>query len=377
MQEKHLNVKTGRSLLRDEKEAVLELHEAIAQNDTEVVIFFCSSKYNLEKLGNELARQFDCKLIGCTTAGEISSSGYQDGGIVGASLCSSEIQVHCNMITSLDNFSLSEAAKHASDTLAAFHPAKEFDKDSMFGFLLIDGLSMLEDIAIANLFTNFGGISILGGSAGEDLSFDKTFIYSQGQFITNAAMFTVFKTTLPFKVFRIQHFQPTEIKAVVTGAEPKTRIITEINGEPAAAEYARLIGVKTKDLNTMVFSENPFMLKIGGEWYVRSIQKNNSDYSLSMFSAIEEGLVLTIGRGVDIVKNLKEQMAIVEESFPQNRFYLLCDCILRKQELNALNLVGDINKLLKSMNNVGFSTYGEQYHSIHVNQTLTGLIIGE
>ncbi len=377
MQGKRLNVKTGRSLLRDETDAVKELHEAICQADTELVIFFCSSKYNLEKLGNELARQFDCKLIGCTTAGEISSSGYQDEGIVGASLCSDEIEVHCNMITSLDEFSLSEAAKHASDTLAVFHPAKEFNKDCMFGFLLIDGLSMLEDIAIANLYSSFGGIPIFGGSAGENLSFDKTFIYHQGQFMSNAAMFTVFKTTLPFKVFRIQHFQPTEIKAVITGAESKTRIITEINGEPAAAEYARLIGVRTKDLNTMVFSENPFMLKIGGEWYVRSIQKNNSDYSLSMFSAIEEGLVLTIGRGVDIVKNLKEEITQLEDAFSLNRFYLLCDCILRKQELNALDLICDVNEVLQNRHNIGFSTYGEQYYSIHVNQTLTGLIIGE
>lgn len=377
MNRKRLSVKTGRSLLKSEKEAVRELHKAIYQADTKVVIFFCSSKYNLEKLGNELARQFDCKLIGCTTAGEISASGYQDGGIVGASLCSDEIEVHCNMITSLDEFSLSEAAKYASDTLAAFSPVKEFDTEKMFGFLMIDGLSMLEDIAIASLFTSFGGIPILGGSAGEDLSFEKTYIYDQGRFKTNAAMFAVFKTALPFKVFRIQHFQPTEIKAIVTGAEPKARIITEINGEPAAAEYARLIGAKTEDLGTMAFSEHPFMLKVGGEWYVRSIQKNNSDDSLSMFSAIEEGLVLTVGRGVDIVKNLKEQMAVLEENFSENRFYLLCDCILRKQELNALDLIGDINKLLQNMNNIGFSTYGEQYHSIHVNQTLTGLIIGE
>jgi len=374
---KRLNVKTGRSLLKDEKEAVSELHEAIYQAGTEVVIFFCSSKYNLDRLGSELDRQFDCKLIGCTTAGEISSGGYQDGGIVGASFCSDEIEVHCNIINPLDEFSLSDAAKYASDTLAAFHPLKEFDKEKMFGFLLIDGLSMLEDIAIANLYSSFGGIPILGGSAGEDLSFDKTFIYDRGQFITNAAVFAVFKTSLPFRIFRIQHFQPTETKAVITEAEPKTRIITEINGEPAAAEYARLIGVKTGELNTTVFSEHPFMLKIGGEWYVRSIQKNNSDYSLSMFSAIEEGLVLTIGKGVDIVKNLKEQMTMVEEDFPRNRFYLLCDCILRKQELNALGLIDDINELIKDMNSIGFSTYGEQYHSIHVNQTLTGLIVGE
>ena len=176
--------------------------------------------------------------------------------------------------------------------------------------------------------------------------------------------------------FKTQHFEPSDTMIVITGADPVKRIITEINGETAALEYARLLGLGLDQLNPTVFSKNPFLLRIGGEWYVRSIQKANADNSLSMFSAIEEGLVLTIGKGVDIIRNFMDQMALFETRIPRNHFFILCDCILRKLELNNFGVIGEINRLLGSFNAIGFSTYGEQFDSIHVNQTLTGVVIG-
>lgn len=377
MDKNHQNIRTGRSLLRDEKAAVNEFHREVAQPDCDAVIFFCFSEYNLEQLGEEMARHFDCPLIGCTTAGEISTHGYQERGIVGASLSSNQLRIHRHMISPLSGFSLREAAKMASTVRANLLFDNDFEKRNMFGFILIDGLSMLEEATLASLYTCFEGIPIIGGSAGDDLKFKETYIYDDGRFITNAAVFSVFETTLPFYTFNTQHFKPTDTKVVITGADPIRRIITEINGEPAALEYASILGLEVNQLNPMVFSENPFLLRIGGEWYVRSIQKSNADNSLSIFSAIEEGLVLTIGKGVDIISNFREQMDQIEKVIPQNRFFLLCDCILRRLELHSRGIIDDINRELNNYNAIGFSTYGEQFNSIHVNQTLSGVVIGD
>ena len=376
MEKNRLSIRTGRSLSRDEQEAVHELRKAVQQPDMNAVIFFCSSKYNLDILGMELAKNFDCPLIGCTTAGEISTLGYQEGGIVGASLSSKELMVHRHILYPLSRFSLAEAEKLASTVRANLTHTKGFEKQKMFGFILIDGLSMLEETSIASLYTSFEGIPIIGGSAGDDLDLKNTYIYDDGQFKSDAAVFAVFETTLPFMTFKTQHFQPTDTKIVITGADPKRRIITEINGEPAAIEYARVLGINPEQLTPTVFSENPLLLRIGGEWYVRAIQKLNPDNSLSLFSAIEEGLVITIGKGVNMVNNFVDQMAMLEKIIPQNRFFILCDCILRKLELNSCGIADEINRLLGGYNVIGFSTYGEQFNSIHVNQTLTGVVIG-
>jgi len=374
--ENRLNVRTGRSLLKDEREAVREFLQAVQQPAAQAVIFFCSSRYNLNILGAELAKSFDCPLIGCTSAGEISTRGYQEWGIVGASLSSSQLRIHRNVISPLSRFSLTDAEKMAAAVRTNLSLVKGLDRKRMFGLILIDGLSLIEEAIITSLYSSFEGISIIGGSAGDDLEFRKTFVYDDGRFLSDAAIFSVFETTLPFLTFETQHFQPTETKIVITGADPARRIISEINGEPAAQEYARVLGLKENLLNPAVFSENPLLLRIGGEWYVRAIARVNDDGTLSLFSAIEEGLVLTIGKGVDIVRNLENHLSKLEEKVPGNRFFLLCDCILRKLEFKSRDVVGEINGLLGRINAVGFSTYGEQYNSIHVNQTLTGIVIG-
>ncbi|OPY86241.1 MAG: FIST N domain protein [Smithella sp. PtaU1.Bin162] len=372
-----LKVKIGRSLAGDEKQAVSEFRQAIQQPDTVAVIFFCSSQYDLPRLGKQLAESFDCPLIGCTTAGEISTFGYQEGGIVGASLSSCELKVYPHLISPLNHFSLAEAERMASSTRINLSLTKGFNKQNLFGLILVDGLSMLEESTIAALYTAFDGLSIIGGSSGDDLKFQNTYIYDSGRFLSNAAVFAVFETTLPFMTFKTQHFQPTDIKLVITGADPQKRIITEINGNPAATEYARLIGMKTDELTPSAFSKNPLLLKIGGEWHVRAVSRLNSDNSLNMFSAIEEGLVLTIGRGVNIIKNFTDQVNLLKLNFPGNSIFILCDCILRRLELKQLGLINEISYPLQSINAIGFSTYGEQFNSIHVNQTLTGIIIGE
>ncbi|MEN6466927.1 MAG: FIST N-terminal domain-containing protein [Syntrophaceae bacterium] len=369
-------VRIGRSLSTDEKLAVREFREMVDHPGLDAVIFFCSSKYNLEKLGRELAANFDCPLIGCTTAGEISSFGYQEGGIVGAGISSGELRIHRHVISPLSKFSLSEAGKLASSIKPNLSLVREFDRDRTFGLILIDGLSMLEEVTIASLYTCFEGIPIIGGSAGDDQQFKKTCIYDNGQFIPDAAVFTVFETTLPFLIFQNQHFKPTDKTIVITGADPERRIITEINGEVAAVEYARILGLERDRLSPAVFSENPLLLRIGGTWHVRSVQKSNPDESLSMFSAIEEGLVMSIGKGDDLLSNFARQMAALDKGLPPNRLFILCDCILRRLELNATGKTPEMDRLLRNFKAVGFSTYGEQFNSIHVNQTLTGVVIG-
>ena len=49
------------------------------------------------------------------------------------------------------------------------------------------------------------------------------------------------------------------------------------------------------------------LLRLGGKHYVRSIQKVNDDGSLSFFCAIDEGLVLRVASGENLVENLSEE----------------------------------------------------------------------
>lgn len=370
-------VKNGVSFAKNEEQAVQELYDLIYQPDAEVVIFFCSSKYNLDRMGNALKARFSCPLIGCTTAGEITSTGYHEGSLAGVSLATGALKVHPRLISPLSQFLEKEAEAMARSIREELSLSSAFNKDMMFGFLLIDGMSMLEEKTISFIHSQFEGMSIVGGSAGDDLEFKTTRVYINGEFISDAAIFVLVETTLPFYVFKTQHFQPTEEKLVITEADPANRCVMEINGEPAANEYAEALGLKIDDLTPVVFSNHPVMLRIGDEYYVRSIQHANEDKSLSFYCAIDNGLVLTIAEGIGLAENLENQLLEIKKQIPNPKLILGFDCILRRLELQEKEIIDEVCELIKDYNFVGFSTYGEQFNAIHVNQTLTGVAIGD
>jgi len=373
-----LTVKQGCSFHAEAKQAVAELSAQILQEDMRVVVFFCASTFNLDDLGAELKQAFDCPVIGCTSSGEITSEfGYQEGSLIGISLSSKELIVHPFFIHPLNQFDhpQSEALLHQLRQQLAMSAG--LDAKQMFGMLLIDGLSMLEEQVVATLYSMLGNIPVLGGSAGDDLSFVKTKIYNDGQFVDNAAMFALFETTLPFKVFRSQHFEPTDIRLVITEADPATRTVTEINGEPAAEEFARLVGLELQALTPQMFATFPVMLRVGGEYFVRSIQKANPDGSLTFYCAIDTGLVLTIAKGNALLDNIQQNLDLLQKELPNYKIIIGCDCILRRVELAEKGWLCQASAILKDAKFMGFSTYGEQFNGIHVNQTLTGVAIGE
>jgi hypothetical protein len=67
----------------------------------------------------------------------------------------------------------------------------------------------------------------------------------------------------------------------------------------------------------------------------------------------------------------------VEHRLGRIAVILRFDCVLRR--LDALNrqVFRDISELYKANNVIGFNTYGEQYRSMHLNQTFTGIAFGQ
>jgi len=115
---------------------------------------------------------------------------------------------------------------------------------------------------------------------------------------------------------------------------------------------------------------------VDGDSYVRSIQKVNADESLTFFCAIDEGLVLRLASGTDLVENLEQCFREVRTEIGPPQLVLGWDCILRKLEILETHLQDRVGRILQRNNTVGFNTYGEQFRGVHVNQTLSGVAIG-
>lgn len=373
-----LRVKYGYSQAKYEAEAVAEFFRMVDQPDASIIVFFSSTHYHLNRLEKELKSSFKAPVIGCTTAGEITPMGYTQGSITGFSLASEELDVFPYMIPSLHSFDGVKTGKLVRSMLKHLEQARtKRPEASAFGLLLIDGLSIMEEQVIAILANGLEPIPIVGGSAGDDFKLSQTHVYYDGSFVTDAALITLFITTLPFLPLKTQHFTATEKRLVITGATPEKRIVHEINGMPAAEEYARVVGLNVKDLTPLIFSEYPVMLRFGGEYYVRSIQKVNEDGSLTFFCAIDEGLVLRVANSENLEKNLSDALEKAREEIPNIRLTIGFDCILRLLEVQNKKLQEQVNPIFERNRVIGFNTYGEQFKSVHVNQTFTGIVLGE
>lgn len=363
----------GASHESDEMKAVGELADQIGQESTGLVVFFCAPSFDLDRLAAELNRRFKSPMIGCTTSGEIAGGTFRQGSLVGASLPACAVKAQVRVIDPLTEFDAGRAASLAGSIIG---DGAAGDKPGRFGLMLIDGLSMLEEHVTANLFTAMGGVPLIGGSAGDDLRFRQTQVFGDGRFRQNAAVFACVETSLPFATFMTQHFRPTDKRLVITEADPLRRRVMEIDGMPASEAYAAALGLAPDQLGPSIFSEHPVLLPRGGEHYVRSIQRVQDDGSLVFYCAIDTGLVLRIGEGVGLEENLGSRLRDLERELGSIELVLGCDCILRRLECQQKQITGRVEQVLRRYPFLGFSTYGEQFNGMHINQTLTGVALG-
>lgn len=342
------------------------------------VLFFCSAEYDLPALGDALSQYFGgVRLVGCTTAGEITAQGYSRSCVSAIGFDHRSFSIACELIDEMERFGLVEAQQLVerlgsdcrSNSLAPI-------KDHSFALTLLDGLSSREEIVLAALSAAFGSIPHFGGSAGDDNHLTDTHVYYDGKFHSGAAIVVLVNTWLDFEVFTTHHILPRSEKLVVTRADSHGRRVYELNAEPAAEEYARLIGVNVADLDHRLFAAHPLAVRINEQYYVRAIQKVNDDLSLTFYCAVENGIVLTAMQPGPLMPNLQAVFERLEQRLGPPLLTIGCDCFLRRLEIEANGTSEQTSAFLRRQQVIGFNTYGEQFNGMHINQTFTGVAIG-
>lgn len=363
----------------DTDEVTSRLIDDLRQPDIALILFFTSTCFDLERIAPRLRAEWpNAEIAGCTTTREIGPGGYTANSIVGISFAAPDFSAVTCRIDDLPDFGIARSQPMVQDALAALDARTAAGAPPMrtFALLLIDGLSRSEERVVSALQSVLGSIPILGGSAGDDLRFQRTWVYQGDTFHDRSAVLVLVSTRYAFEVFKTEHFVASSRRMVVTGANPTERIVTGINGRPAATEYARLIGVEPEGLTPAVFAAHPLVVRSGGGNYVRSIQQVGTDGSLTFMCAIDEGMVLRIAEDTGIVADLEERLTSLRARLGPLQLVIGCECILRFLELEQKGLIGQAGQILSDNNVVGFCTYGEQYQSMHINQTFTGVAIG-
>ncbi|MCT4558530.1 MAG: FIST C-terminal domain-containing protein [Pelagimonas sp.] len=350
------------------------LAQQLGSDPLSLLCLFASPRADFPGLVRAARAQFPAaKIMACTTAGELGQRGYEEGQIIAVGFPSALFAVEICKIPDLTQVHDDDIINDLILRRMQLNRAAP-DMASEFSFLLVDGLSMREEHLTGVLSSGLGPMPLFGGSAGDGMDFRATHISDGDEILQNAALVALVRSHCPVKVFSLDNLLPTARRMVVTRATPRTRIVHEINAEPAAQEYARLLGMDPNQLNPFTFASHPVVVRLGNSHHVRAIQRASENGDLAFFSAIDEGMVLTLADHEEVADHLERGLNALSLDAPPDHI-LGCDCMLRRIDVEQVQKVGEVSQVLQNHGVVGFSTYGEQIGSLHVNQTLTGVAI--
>ena len=341
------------------------------------ILAFFSSEYDVDVLNAALKSHLPgIPIAGCSSSGGICPAGVVEHGLVLMAFPKEGFRIASVCLPNISALDVKGAAAAVRGLRHRLESGADLSRGGRFAVSLIDGLANVEETVVSTVAWALDGIPMVGGSAGDDLAFARTALLHEGAILRNAAIILLIETDFPTELFKTDNFDPTETKLVVTLSDAETRTVYELNAEPAALEYARVVKIDPDDLTPMSFAAHPLVVKIGGEYFCRSIRRLNEDGSLSFFCAIDEGVVLTLAEPRDLVEATRRELARVEQRLGCFDLVLGFDCVLRRIEAEARQQRREIADLYRQYRVVGFETYGEQYRSMHLNQTFTGIAIG-
>ncbi|MFC3691657.1 FIST N-terminal domain-containing protein [Chenggangzhangella methanolivorans] len=358
--------------------AVASVAAALSGEPVGQLLVFFSSAYAADEINVAFSRRFaGTPIAACSSAGELSPAGNLDRGVVAVAFPKSGFRIVSASLPNVDELDVERTADIVRSLRRRLDAAPDAKAGaSRFALSLIDGLANAEERVVSVIDQALDGIPLVGGSAGDDLAFRRTALIHDGEVKLTAAILMIVETDYPVEIFKTDNFEPTDVKFVVTASDDGARTVRELNAEPAATEYAMAVGLDPENLSPMSFASHPLVVRVGGEYFCRSIRRLNPDGSLSFFCAIDRGLVLTLARPLDVVEVTRAELERLEARLGGVDLVIGFDCVLRRLDAEIRQKRRPISDLYRQYNVVGFETYGEQYRSMHLNQTFTGVAIG-
>lgn len=361
----------GLSRVPDADGAVREATALLGARELCFVIALIPASLDVTRVAELLDRTMsNVPVFGCTTAGQITPNGYEDDALL--LLGFPRAHFRCASLL-FEDMAPDKITRFAAETQRR---AERFGHTAYWNRLALifaDGLSKQEDLLVSSLHTVLGDVQLFGGSAGDGVRFEETFVLHDGTAYSRSAVLVLIETDLQFQGLAFDHFLPAGAQIVITDAEPEERLVHEINGAPAAGEYARLVGCAEADLCPEVFAEHPMLLRHDMAYYARAISAIKDGHSLSLLAAIDVGLILRLGEEKGGLEALCDGLDVRDPKGRAPDFILGFDCFLRRLEFEQKQMLADVSGVLCGHRVVGFNTYGEQRSGVHMNQTFVGV----
>ncbi len=359
-------------------EAVAEIAAELATApEIGFLLVFASTRYDRHDLVAALGAHFAAvPRAGCSTAGEIAPHGITADSLVAIAFPRARFEVVSAPLEHLGGFGIEAGAELVAGLRRRLAAGRGDDRGGVFAVTLLDGLCRREERIVSALHRALGDIPLVGGSSGDDLAFRDTFAFCDDRLLEDGGVLLLVRTDLPFRVFKTDHFEPTAKRMVVTACDPEARVVYELDAEPARRAFAAAAGLAGDVVDRLDFAAHPLVVRVGGDYYCRSVQKMNPDGSFSFYCAIDTGVVLTLARTRDMAAALDQALAALDAELGGLDFVVGFDCVHRRVEAENSRSLPRISDVMRRWRVVGFNTYGEQFGAMHLNNTFTGIAFG-
>jgi hypothetical protein len=342
------------------------LRQAVAGRIPALIVVFASSELDLKALVADLRTEVEAHVpvVGCTTAGEISTDGPSDRGVVVAAFGGDDFSVAAAVAENV-----SEGLREAGAQVAAAVSLLN-DRPHRILLLLTDGLAGDQQEIVRGAYSVVGaGVPLVGGCAGDDQHMVTTSVFFDGRVLTNAIVGVAIGSTSPFGI-GVRHGWRRVGEPILVTASIGTKVLT-LDDEPALDVYLRRNGASPETVDPATFARfamtHPLGLSKRSGEEVRFIAGADfAERSLQCIAQVPQGgiawvmegddesvLAATDGACVDALEQLGGREA---------KGVLAFDCIARRGVLGDSGIEREVDRIGAAINGVpvaGFYSYGE------------------
>lgn len=379
-----VHMKTARSTLPDPGQVAEDLVAQLGSFRPKLVTLFAERKRDQRALNRALRERLPAgtRLLGATTNGEIDNAGMHTGSVVlGALGGDFEVGIGIGRDLHLDAIRAGgQAVRHACDQLGVRQ--SDLDPKRHLGLVIDDGFQNKKEELLLGVLEKNQSLVLAGGGAADCESLGGSAeIHVDGEVTSDAALVAIFHTTAPWAALRSHAYTPTGKSLTVTKVDDSGYIALEIDGRPAAARYAELLGIDPRELgfgNTRGFAMYPTGLRVGHEYFMRSPFQPMPDGSIQFVNLLAEDTELEIMKLGDAAE-ITRQFFVDElpRRVKNPSALLLFQCGARAMLSAHNSTLGDLSRsFTHAPPSAGLNCMFEIYCGFHINTTLTVLAFG-
>jgi len=365
------------------KQAVDELYSKLKyKEDPSLVIFLASTKYDFELATKEIKKYFpNSEVVGTTTSGEIVKEGFTNDSIVLTTLICNKTKVKAALIKDALKFPVLEKDKISkAATQCGISCESSTSHKNAFAMTFINGNHNIEEMVLSLFYAVIKNdeFQVVGGSAGDDLKFKETLVSLNGEITSKGAVIVFVKTSCNFKIIKENIYHPTGESIVLTDVDINERKIVKIDNRNPVDVLSQKINIPKHQLGDKLL-EYPLGRVIGDETYICSFKNFDEQGRLYSYINVMPNTKLEILKSSHVMETVEATCKEIENEVHNVKFVFFINCILRTLDLKSMQHCSAVAKVYDKYfpSFCGYSSYGEQYNKLCLNQTVVMIAMGE